>query len=92
MEFKTRVGVGALTGAGETGCQFAWQERVVAEGVRELEAVVAAIEAGIAALRWNECSHEHGCSRSSRQLLARARVGGARERRRDRLLQGELQS
>ena len=84
--------MGALTGAGETGCQFAWQEQVVAEGVRELEAVVAAIEAGIAALRWNECSHEHGCSRSSRQLLARARVGGARERRRGRLLQGELES
>ena len=65
---------------------------VAAEGVRELAAVVAAVEAGIAALRWNECSHEHGCSRSSRQLLARARVGGARERRRDRLLQGELES
>ena len=27
MEFKTRVGVGALTGARETGGQFAWQER-----------------------------------------------------------------
>ena len=45
---------------------------VAAEGVRELAAVVAAIEAGVAALRQNECSHEHGCSRSSRQLLARA--------------------
>ena len=65
---------------------------VVAEGVRELAAVVAAVEAGIAALRWNECSYEHGCSRSSRQLLARAGVGGAREWRRDRLLQGELES
>ena len=65
---------------------------VVAEGVRELAAVVAAIEAGVAALRCNECSHEHGCSRSSRQLLARARVGSARERRRGRLLQGELES
>ena len=64
---------------------------VAAEGVRELVAVVAAIEAGVAALRWNECSHEHGCSRSSGQLLARARVGGARESRRDRLLQGELE-
>ena len=65
---------------------------VAAEGVRELAAVVAAVEAGIAALRWNECSYEHGCSRSSRQLLARARVDGARERRRDRLLQGALES
>ena len=65
---------------------------VVAEEVRELAAVVAAIDAGVAALRQNECSHEHGCSRSSRQLLARAGVGGARERRRDRLLQGELES
>ena len=27
MEFKTRVGVGALTGAGEMGGQFAWQEQ-----------------------------------------------------------------
>ena len=27
MEFKTRVGVGVLTGARETGGQFAWQER-----------------------------------------------------------------
>ena len=27
MEFKTRVGMGALTGAGETGGQFAWQDR-----------------------------------------------------------------
>ena len=65
---------------------------VVAEGVRELAAVVAAIEAGVAALRQNECSSGYSCSRSSRQLLARAGVGGARERRRDRLLQGELES
>ena len=27
MEFKTRVGVGTLTGARETGGQFEWQER-----------------------------------------------------------------
>ena len=27
MEFKTRVGVGALTGARGAGGQFAWQER-----------------------------------------------------------------
>ena len=65
---------------------------VVAEGVRELAAVVAAIEAGVVALRQNECSSECSCSRSSRQLLARAGVGGARGRRRDRLLQGELES
>ena len=71
---------------------------VVAEGVRELAAGVAAIEPGVAALRQNECSRAsiaavgHSCSRSSRQLLARARVAGAQERRRDRLLQGELES
>ena len=59
---------------------------VAAEDVRELAAVVAALEAGVAALRQNECSSEYSCSRSSRQLLACARVGGAQERRRDRLL------
>ena len=64
----------------------------MAEGVRELAAGVAAMEAGVAALRQNECSSEYSCGRSSRQLLARAGVGGARERRRDRLLQGELES
>ena len=34
MEFEIRAGVGALTGARETGGKFAWQER---SGQREYE-------------------------------------------------------
>ena len=54
MEFKTRVFVGAPTGAIETGDQFAWQER--------LRQRVVAIEAGVAALRQNECSSEYSAA------------------------------